>query len=181
MTVLLLVIILASYLFHRLALLPNASPHLTSIVGVDYRDNSVYYFNSTVYDFYSLNEKGLPSAGSQWQAFPLPSESHEAVKPWASAYGGSFPVFTSPSTKSNLAFVDHIFIMSDPSLKDRHANINRMFTQHEVFLDAVHWKLKWNRESCNDEKNYAEVYGKMNLQENAIGKILKQKNELSNR
>jgi hypothetical protein len=106
--------------------------------------------------------------------FPLPGEKND-VDAWtpASQSNKTFPFFQSPPTTSGLAYINKIYVLSDPSLSDRIQNIQRTFIRHNLPINSIDWRLgKWNRKTCNAKENQEEVYRLLNLQPGSIGIIL---------
>jgi hypothetical protein len=85
----------------------------------------------------------------------------------------TFPFYQSPSTKSGLAYIDKIYVLSDPSLSDRIENVMHMFTRHNIPIDSIDWwRLgKWNRKTCNAKENRAEIHRILNLRNRSIGHL----------
>ena len=135
---------------------------------------AVVYTNGIAYDIYSIRELGQQGVASQWLTFPLPNEINN-VEPWMpkSYSNKTFPFFQSPPTKSGLAYIDQIYVLSDPSLYDRIQNIQRMFVRHDIPIDSIDWWRmgKWNRTTCNAQANQAEVWRILNLEPGLIGKL----------
>jgi hypothetical protein len=67
----------------------------------------------------------------------------------------TFPFFPSPRTKSGLAYINKIYVLSAPRLTDRIQNIILMFARQNIPIDSIEWwRLgKWNRSTCNAKKN----------------------------
>ncbi|CAF1470969.1 unnamed protein product [Adineta steineri] len=107
----------------------------------------------------------------QWLTFPLPDEINNAT-PWMPKTQSTktflFP--RSPVTNSSLAYVDKIYVISDPALRDRIDNIKRMFTKHKLPVNSINWRLgRWNRATCTAKSNQEEVYRTLNLQDGPLG------------
>lgn len=134
--------------------------------------DSVYFFNGVAYDFYSINElHNRTGVRLQWKTFPLPDEQLASlVPPWTPYREVSIAVSLSPPTSTGLAFLEHIYIATAPDLKDRQANIERMFAQ--IGVTSFEWRTKWSRESCNSPENEEEVRRKLNLRSQSISKAV---------
>lgn len=131
--------------------------------------------NGIAHDFYSDNEHNNQiGAGPQWLSFPLPSERYQLNNtPWTPP--NMLPEFSAPlnviSTRSSgLVFVDKIFVMTTVNLTDRHAVLQRTFSEYHI--TNVEWRSKWTHDTCNSPLNKAEVYAKLNLKEGSISNII---------
>ena len=148
---------------------------IARIASYYFLSNPVVYTSGVVYDRYSIRELGQLSSGSQWLTFPLPGEV-TTVEPWLPKdYSNeTFPFLQSPSTTSSLAYIDKIYVLSDPSLSARIENIQRMFVRHHIPIESIDWwRLgKWNEKTCNARENRAEVGRILNLGKGLIGYLL---------
>ena len=150
-------------------------PEIARMASVYFPANSIFYTNGIAYDIYSVRELGQLGPGSQWLTFPLPNEMNTVESWMPKSYSNkTFPFFQSPPTRSGLAYIDKIYVLSDPSLYGRIQNIQHMFTRHNISLDSIDWWRmgKWNRKTCNAEKNQAEVRRILNLGPGSIGNLL---------
>lgn len=115
--------------------------------NISFNYETVYFYNGTTYDFYSLNE--LNNSTSPWEKFPLSNDSF--------AY-----------RRTGLAFVDQIFITTTSNLTDRQENLKRLFRREQI--DHYEWRLKWKQKECLNDQNRKEVIRKMNLRLPLLGK-----------
>ena len=144
--------------------------------NIIFTTDKVYFLNGVAYDFYSIDElDNRSTAAPQWRTFPLPNERLPTnVTPWMPKHNftkqtTSFHVSTPSKTNTGLAFVDRIYITSNPNLKDRHANLKRTFARYQI--TNYEWRMKWSRYTCNAPENRDEVLSKLNLRGKAIGSI----------
>jgi hypothetical protein len=144
------------------------------MAGLYFPADAVVYTKGIAYDLYSIRELGQLEPSSQWLTFPLPNEI-TTVEPWIpkSHTNKTFPFFQSPPTQSGLAYIDKVYVLSDPSLDDRIQNIKRMFARHDIPTESINWwRLgKWNRKTCNAIENYVERRRILNLRNGSIGEL----------
>ncbi|UJR07160.1 hypothetical protein I4U23_011448 [Adineta vaga] len=136
--------------------------------NIRFTPETIYLLYNTAYDFYSMDEIISRSGPrSQWKAFSFPNESLPAnITPWEPIYNiqkenRSFNIPTSSITTTGLAFVDHIYIISDSRLTDRRAYLKRSLNQYNI--TNYEWRMKWTYASCRDPKNKEDIYRKLNL------------------
>ncbi|CAF0854350.1 unnamed protein product [Adineta steineri] len=142
--------------------------------NITFTKDEVYFLNGTAYDFYSIDELYNHSeANIQWKTFPLPDEHLPPnIHPWIprnhpiNKLISISSISTSQQTNTGLAFVDHIYITSAPDLKDRQANIERMFSRYQI--TNFEWRMQWARNTCNLHENKEELYRKINLKPTPI-------------
>lgn len=157
----------------------NAYPQLFSIGQKDLAQVASYVFphntaihaNGIAYDLYSISELGQMQPGQQWLTFPLPDET-TSVLAWTPPAQRleSFPVRRSPVTKSTLAYVDQVYVITDPKLRDRIEHIKRMFIRHQIPLESIDWRIgKWNRATCDAPENKEEVARLLNIVDQPFG------------
>jgi len=150
-------------------------PEIPKIVSLYFPYYQIVYTNGIGYDRYSIQELGQLKLSSQWLKFPLLNEIN-TVEPWLpKGYSNkTFPFFQSPPTKSGLAYIDKIYILSDPALSDCIKNVKHMFARHDIPIDSIEWRRigKWNRNTCNAKENQAEVYQILNLKAEPIGQFV---------
>jgi hypothetical protein len=139
---------------------------LNSIYPVD----RVFHINSVAYDFYSVQELVEQKPSKKWLSFPLPGEDVQGAWLPKEQNTKTFPFLKSPSTVSGLAYVEQIYVMTDPSLDDRHINIKNAFRRQNIPVEAIKWQWKWNRTDCNSKNNKKEVFSKLNLVDQPGGK-----------
>jgi hypothetical protein len=139
-----------------------------------FQNYPIIYTNGIAYDRYSIRELGQLGPSPQWLTFPLPDEINKVESWMPKEYSNrTFPFYQSPSTKSGLAYIDKIYVLSDPSLSDRIENVKRMLTRHNIPIDSIDWwRLgKWNRKTCNAEENQVEIHRILNLRNGSIGHL----------
>jgi len=149
-----------------------SSTHQNIVFTID----KVYFLNGVAYDFYSIDELDNHSGpGLQWKTFPLPNEQIPAnITPWTPSRNHlrneTAPIYmpTLSTTTTGLAFVDHIYITSTPSLTDRQANLERIFVRYQI--TNYEWRMKWVRDTCYATENKEELYRKINLRAKPISK-----------
>jgi hypothetical protein len=148
-------------------------PEIARIASVYFPRFSVVYTNGIAYDLYSIQELGQLRPGSQWLTFPLPDDNNTIESWMPKIYSNkTFPFFQSPPTKSGLAYIDQIYVLSDPSLSDRIQNVKHMFVRQDIPIDSIKWWRmgQWNRNTCNSQENQEKVYRILNLRAGRIGK-----------
>lgn len=126
---------------------------------------TVVHVNGIAYDIYSIRESEQQRPGPQWLTFPLPGEVN-SVKSWMPELQSTktFPFVQSPETKTGLAYLDDIYIVSDSSLTDRIENIKYMFNRHQIPISSIHWRFgKFNRSICTNETDGGEHHRILNL------------------
>jgi hypothetical protein len=121
----------------------------------------IYHHDGIAYDYYSKNDLGQSSAGSQWKIWPLP---HEINGSSSINY-----IETSPFVMSKLPFVDAIYVMTDPRLTERHLNLKKAFQNQGISIESIEWRMKWNFTTCNSQSNRAYVYQRLNLKDKPLG------------
>jgi hypothetical protein len=143
------------------------SPELSKIASHFFPNNCAVHFRGVVYDQYSIDELGQTGPGVQWLTLPLPNELGRAnyPKPWQPPFlkTSNFLVHISPETKSTLAFVKQIYVITDQSFTDRHEHLKRVFLRHDIPIESIKWQFKWNRTTCKSDENRDEVRERLNL------------------
>jgi hypothetical protein len=145
--------------------------------NIMFTSDTAYFLNGVAYDYYSINEINDDSGpGSQWEIFPLPNEHLPPdITPWTphqhlqdDIRSADIPV--SSETTTGLAFVDHIYIVTSPTLTDRHDNLEKMLVGYQI--TNYEWRKKWTYATCIALNNREEINRKMNLDKRfSIGKI----------
>ena len=128
--------------------------HNTTAFNISFSIDRIYHQNGVAYDYYSQLDLGLTRASPQWNIWPLPNQTHNEL---------------SPSFVSSLPLVDAIYLMTDPSLTERHHQLRNAFRRQGISLASVQWRLKWNRTTCNHPSNHAHVYRRLNLKDKPLG------------
>jgi hypothetical protein len=143
------------------------SPELSRLASHFFPNNCVVHFQGVAYDQYSINELGQTRPGLQWLALPLPDELGRAnyPQPWQPPLSNksNFSVYKSPATKSTLAFVKQIYVITDESFTDRHEHLKRVFLRHGIPIESIKWQFAWNRTTCNSNESHDEVRERLNL------------------
>lgn len=145
--------------------------HVASAFFPAYR---VVYMNGIAYDLYSIRELGQLNAAPQWLTFPLPGETN-SVQAWTPNVQSkqTFPVVPSPKTKSSLAYVDDIYVITDRAFTDRIANVKQMFRRQGLPVRSIQWSMgERNRSKCDGEIKQGEHHRVLNLTPGRIGTIL---------
>ena len=145
--------------------------------NIIFTSDTAYLLNGVAYDYYSINELNDDSRpGSQWEIFPLPKEHLPPdITPWTPHQhlqdnNRSAGIPASSETTTGLAFVDHIYIVTSPTLTDRHANLKKILARYQI--TNYEWRTKWTYASCGALNNREEINRKMNLDSKfSIGKI----------
>lgn len=141
------------------------------IAGYFFPADHVVYADGIAYDIYSIRELGQQRAGSQWLTFPLPNEvNHNSSWMPQSQSTKTFPFPPSPKTKTGLAYLDHIYVISGPALPDRIQNIKYMFDRHDIPIHSIQWRIdKHNQSMCNGEIQEGQHHRILNLTPGRIG------------
>ena len=141
------------------------------IAGHFFLADHVVYADGIAYDIYSIRELGQQRAGYQWLTFPLPNEVNK-IQSWMpqSQSTKTFPFSVSPKTKTGLAYLDDIYVISGPSLPDRIRNIKYMFDRHNIPIRSIQWRIdKVNQSMCNGEIQEGKHHRILNLTPGRIG------------
>jgi hypothetical protein len=126
--------------------------------------NTVYHHHGIAYDYYSISDLQQLQVSCQWRIWPLPNEINQK---------SSFdPIKTSPSILSKLPFVDVIYVMTDPRLKERHNNLKKAFDHQGISLESIKWRMKWNSTTCNSNSSHSYVYQRLNLKDKPLGNLI---------
>jgi hypothetical protein len=123
--------------------------------------NCVVHLEGIAYDQYSINELGQTRPGLQWLTFPLPHElgRTDYPAPWQPPISRkfNFPLQASPLTKSTLAFIEQIYVVSEQSFIDRHEHLKRVFRRHSIPIDSIKWQFVWARKQCSSNSSHDQV------------------------
>jgi hypothetical protein len=142
-------------------------PELSKLASHFFPDNCVVHFRGIAYDQYSINELGQAHPGFQWLTLPLPDELGRTgyPKPWEPPVRNksTFPVYKSPATKSTLAFLEQIYVITDESFTNRHEHLKSVFLRHDISVESIKWQFAWNRTTCNSNDSRDEVRERLNL------------------
>lgn len=141
------------------------------LISALYATGEVSHINSLAYDYYSVQDLLEQKPAKQWLTFPLPGENMTGAWIPKGHNRTTIPMVISPPTISGLAYVEQIYVMTDPSLTDRHDNIKNAFRRQNIPLDSIKWQLKWNRTECNSKKNKEEVFRHLNLVDEPASKL----------
>ena len=144
------------------------------IAGHYFPAHAVVYANGIAYDIYSIRELGQLKPSSQWLTFPLPDEKN-SVEPWTATpqSNKTFPFFRSPNTKTGLAYVDDIYVVSDRAFPDRIQNVKNMFIRHDIPVSTIQWRLdERNRSKCEDKTSNSTHHELLNLTPGSIGNVV---------
>jgi len=128
-----------------------------------YPIDRVSHMDGVAYDYYSVQELIEQKPAKEWLSFPLPGENLTGAWFPNGQSKRTFPMVKSPRTVSGLAYVDQIYLMTDPSLSDRHDNIRNAFRRQNIPVESIEWQWKWNRTDCNSNENKKEVFSNLNL------------------
>lgn len=137
------------------------SADLSRLAHLYFPKGTAFHINSIAYDFYSIWELGQAKIGQQWLTFPLPYEikNKENPLPWhPNSPSISVPIHISPSTKTHIAYLEQIYVISDMKFVDRHNQLKKVFQRQSIPDISIAWVWKWNRTTCNADENFNEVY-----------------------
>jgi hypothetical protein len=123
--------------------------------------NRIYHHDGIAYDYYSKNDFGQSKAAHQWKIWPLPNEINQTHS--------THSIEISPFVMSKLPFVDAIYVMSDPRLMDRHANLKKALCQQGIPIESIEWRMKWNQTTSNSNTSHSHVYQRLNLKDKPLG------------
>jgi hypothetical protein len=124
---------------------------------LNFSHNRIYHHNGIAYDYYSKNDIGQLTAGYQWKIWPLPYEINQT--------SSINHIEISPFAMSKLPFVDVIYVMTDPSLIERHNNLKKVFRRQGITIESIEWRMKWNETTCNSNSSQPYVYQRLNLKD----------------
>jgi hypothetical protein len=147
----------------KVCLQDNFSNHLSVftadklISNLTFSVDQIYHHDGIAYDFYSKNDLGQSQAAQQWKIWPLPNEINQTDS-----------VEISSCVMSKLPFVDAIYVMSDPRLTDRHANLKKALRQQGIPIESIEWRMEWNQTTCNSNTNHSHVYQRLNLKDKPL-------------
>lgn len=143
------------------------SPELSRLASFFFPENCVVHVQGIAYDQYSISELGQTYPGAQWLTFPLPIELGliDYPSPWQPPISkkANVSIHVSPPTKSTLAFVKQIYVITDESFTDRHEHLKRVFRRHDIPIESIQWQFLWNRTTGNSNENRDEVRERLNL------------------
>ena len=157
--------------------------YVTAQIGTYYFPAfTVVYINRVAYDIHSIGELGQQRISSQWLTFPLPGETNE-VEAWipTSQSNKTFPFFQSPKTKTDLAYVDDLYVVTDLAFSDRIENIKHMFIRHNLPISSIQWRHgNRNRSKCDGKIHMGSHHYILNLIPGLIGNAVCLRNILIN-
>ena len=119
------------------------------------------------YDLYSRDEFLQMRAGRQWAIWSIDKENITVA-----SQSSHRPIITSPLVVSEIPFVDRIYVVSDPSLKDRHRSLNKVFERQGISTELIDWRFKWDRNTCNSYQSHSILYQRLNLKDGPLSKKL---------
>ncbi|CAF4686228.1 unnamed protein product, partial [Rotaria sp. Silwood2] len=125
--------------------------------------NRVYHHDGIAYDYYSKDDLGQPKPGDQWKIWPLPNEIEQFQNNTSIC-----DAETTPFVVSELPFVDTIYVMTNPRLTERHANLKKAFSQQGISFKSIEWRMKWNASTCNSYSTHSYVYKRLNLKDKPL-------------
>jgi hypothetical protein len=136
-----------------------ALPVPKPIINLTHSFGRTYHHNGIAYDYYSKDDVGKSNAGHQWKIWPLPNETNQTS------------IEASPFVISNLPFVDAIYVLTDPRLSDRHANLKIALLQQGIPIESLKWRMKWNQTTCSSNSTRSYVYQRLNLKDEPISHL----------
>ncbi|CAM2718087.1 unnamed protein product [Rotaria socialis] len=135
------------------------------LLNLSFSIDRIYHHNGIAYDYYSRNDIEQARVGDQWKLWPLPNEIYQIQKNSAMN-----DIETSPFVPSKLLFVDTIYVMTDPRLTERHANLKKALSQQGISVKSIEWRMKWNLTTCNSISSHSYVYKRLNLKNKPLNK-----------
>ena len=135
---------------------------------------NVLYTNGIAYDIHSISELGQNKAAPEWLTFPLPGETN-TNKAWMpkSFHNKTFPYFRSPKTKTGLAYLDDIYVVTDRAFPDRMKNVMYMFNRQRIPTSTIQWKFdQRNRSKCDGVIHNGTHHTLLNLTPGPIGNLV---------
>ena len=138
--------------------------HNNTLLNISFSERAVYHQNGVAYDYYAQHDLRLLKASAQWESWPLSDETNEA-----NDHSSALVEKLSPSVVSKLPFVDAIYLMTDPTLTQRHVHLRNALLRQGVSIDQIQWRFKWNKTTCNAPSNHEHVYQRFNLKEKPLG------------
>lgn len=152
------------------------SAEIGRVASINFSDKEVYHVNGIAYDKYSISELGQTQFARQWLTFPLPNELNRSdyPSPWYphnQLFGHNntsfnhrmvFPINTSPPTRSGLAYIEQIYVITDQSFTARHKQLKHTFHRHSIPIESIDFRWKWNRTTCQMKENINEIKKKLN-------------------
>lgn len=148
----------------------NIPPKLARIVSSLFPSMKTLHYQGVVYDQYSIDEICQQRPGAQWLTHPLPHEIGRAnyPTPWWPSNNSTSKItpqslIISSRTKTGLAFINDIYVISDESFVDRHNHLKFVFKRHHIPIESILWQFKWNRTTCNSRENHEYVRKRLNM------------------
>ena len=135
-----------------------------SLSDFEFPIHRIYHHDGIAYDYYSQHDLGRSNAPTQWEFWPLSNDTYEA-----NDHSSALAQELSPSVVSKLPFVDAIYLMTDPTLTQRHVHLRNALLRQGVSIDQIQWRFKWNKTTCNAPSNHEHVYQRFNLKEKPLG------------
>jgi hypothetical protein len=124
----------------------------------------VYHHAGIAYDYYSKNDFKQLKPGRQWRIWPLPNEINQ---------NSSFNhTQISPFVISKLPFIDEIYVLTNPRLKERHINLKKAFNHQGISIESIKWRMKWNFTTCNSNSTNSYVYQRLNLKDKPLSNFI---------
>jgi hypothetical protein len=123
--------------------------------------NQTYHHHGIAYDYYSINEIRQSKTSYQWKIWPLPNQINQT--------SSITNIEISPFFMSKLTFVDVIYVISDRSFIQRHANLKKAFHRQGISIKSIEWRMKWNHTTCNSNSSHSYVYQRLNLKDKHLG------------
>ncbi|CAF5174752.1 unnamed protein product, partial [Rotaria magnacalcarata] len=111
------------------------------------------------------NDIEQTKVGDKWKLWPLPNEIYQIQNNSAMN-----DIETSPFVPSKLLFVDKIYVMTDPRLTERHANLQKALSRQGISVKSIEWRIKWNLTTCNSISSHSYVYKGLNLKNKPLNK-----------
>jgi len=133
-------------------------------MNLNFSVDKIYHHDGIAYDYYSINDLGQSKAGYQWKIWPLSNEINQS---------SSFTnIEISPFVISKIPFIDVIYVITDPRLKERHFNLKKVFDHQGISFESVKWRMKWNYTTCNSNLTHEYVYQRLNLKDKPLGNYI---------
>ncbi|CAM4777215.1 unnamed protein product [Rotaria magnacalcarata] len=135
------------------------------LLYLNFSIDRIYHHNGIAYDYYSRNDIEQTKVGDKWKLWPLPNEIYQIQNNSAMN-----DIETSPFVPSKLLFVDKIYVMTDPRLTERHANLQKALSRQGISVKSIEWRIKWNLTTCNSISSHSYVYKGLNLKNKPLNK-----------
>jgi hypothetical protein len=142
----------------------SAYPLDKILFNLTFSKDTIYHHDGIAYDYYSINDLEQSKAGYQWKIWPLPNEINQS--------SSLTNIEISPFVISKIPFINVIYVITDPRLKERHFNLKKAFDHQGISFESVNWRMKWNYTTCNSNLTHEYVYQRLNLKDKPLGNYI---------